>query len=690
MFGDPKRRLDSWKEIADYLRRDVRTVIRWEKQRQLPVHRIPGGKRHTVFAFTDEIDAWMTRERGPYPVTSVTSSNESIVREVQSPGDSNFRAPEEMEAPRAASAGAATLPAAGSSSLIRPLIAIPLIAAGILVAAIGSGRLRRPSPAPAVSMCVPLTLDGAAKAGDLVTDGRRLYFTELTDAGRMVMQVSVNGGQPKPVSPYWTGFELLDISPGGAELLARSSGNTGADAPLWVLPLPAGLPRRLGLEAQSAAFSPDGARLAFFRDGVLYLANREGGEPRKLISVGGAPRRLRWSPDGATLRFDLRDAKGSSAKLWEVPTSRPGIRPVPITAGSAPSQSFFGNWSPDGDYFLFHAGSVTGSDLWIQREKRNLLQPGGLPVRLTAGANNFTESVWSRDGKKIFSLGEVSHGELVRYDSGSRRFVPYLGGIAASGIAFSPDGKEAVYTQGQDLTLWRSASDGSRPLQLTPPSLQAIMARWSPDGRSIAFVGNGVIAMGRPRIYLVSPFGGSPEEIMPDDSDQANPTWSPDGTRLAFAGAPWLRGFRPESTSVRVIDLSSHEVSTLPESQGLWAPKWSPDGRTILAETIDSTALVLFDIAARKWRALKLVNKPIGYPCWSHDGRYVYFNTSPPDSTVYRVRVRDGAMETVLSLKNIRTTGPVDAWFGLTPDDSPLVVRDTVVQEIYALSVVFP
>jgi len=53
------RRLDSWKEIAEYLGRDVRTVIRWEKEKALPVHRIPGGKRQAVFAYTGEIQGWM-------------------------------------------------------------------------------------------------------------------------------------------------------------------------------------------------------------------------------------------------------------------------------------------------------------------------------------------------------------------------------------------------------------------------------------------------------------------------------------------------------------------------------------------------------------------------------------------------------------------------------------------------------
>jgi tetratricopeptide (TPR) repeat protein len=55
----PNRRLDSWKEIAAFFDRDERTVKRWEKERSLPVHRLPGGARGRVFAFTDELHTWM-------------------------------------------------------------------------------------------------------------------------------------------------------------------------------------------------------------------------------------------------------------------------------------------------------------------------------------------------------------------------------------------------------------------------------------------------------------------------------------------------------------------------------------------------------------------------------------------------------------------------------------------------------
>jgi tetratricopeptide (TPR) repeat protein len=54
----PRRRLGSWKEIAFFFGRDERTVRRWEKQRGMPVHRLPGGERGGVYAFTDQLAEW--------------------------------------------------------------------------------------------------------------------------------------------------------------------------------------------------------------------------------------------------------------------------------------------------------------------------------------------------------------------------------------------------------------------------------------------------------------------------------------------------------------------------------------------------------------------------------------------------------------------------------------------------------
>lgn len=59
------KRLESWKEIAAYLGRSVRTVQRWEKENRLPVHRVPGEGLERVCALADELEHWMHSDRPP-------------------------------------------------------------------------------------------------------------------------------------------------------------------------------------------------------------------------------------------------------------------------------------------------------------------------------------------------------------------------------------------------------------------------------------------------------------------------------------------------------------------------------------------------------------------------------------------------------------------------------------------------
>ena len=59
----PRTRLESWKEIATYLRRDVTTVQRWEKREGLPVHRHQHDRQGTVFAYATELDVWLARRQ---------------------------------------------------------------------------------------------------------------------------------------------------------------------------------------------------------------------------------------------------------------------------------------------------------------------------------------------------------------------------------------------------------------------------------------------------------------------------------------------------------------------------------------------------------------------------------------------------------------------------------------------------
>ena len=91
---------------------------------------------------------------------------------------------------------------------------------------------------------------------------------------------------------------------------------------------------------------------------------------------------------------------------------------------------------------------------------------------------------------------------------------------------------------------------------------------------------------------------------------------------------------------------------------------------------------MLFDFTTQKWEDLAHVNA--GFPNWSRDGKSLYFISFGKDAAVFRVRISDRKVERVVSLKNFRLTSGI-AWLGLAPDDSPLLLRDASIQEIYAL-----
>ena len=71
----PKKRLDSWKEIAAFFGRDERTVKRWEKERGLPVYRVPGSARGGVFAYAEELSEWLKAPNHVLDFAAVAAEN---------------------------------------------------------------------------------------------------------------------------------------------------------------------------------------------------------------------------------------------------------------------------------------------------------------------------------------------------------------------------------------------------------------------------------------------------------------------------------------------------------------------------------------------------------------------------------------------------------------------------------------
>jgi len=75
----------------------------------------------------------------------------------------------------------------------------------------------------------------------------------------------------------------------------------------------------------------------------------------------------------------------------------------------------------------------------------------------------------------------------------------------------------------------------------------------------------------------------------------------------------------------------------------------------------------------------------VGQPLWSRDGRYVYYFRGYGAAAAMRVAIASAKVEEVVSLTSFHSTGHWGAYFGLTPDDSPLVLKDTGTQDIVSL-----
>jgi Tol biopolymer transport system component len=372
---------------------------------------------------------------------------------------------------------------------------------------------------------------------------------------------------------------------------------------------------------------------------------------------------------------------GNSISLWEAAAD--GGNPHPLLPGwNQPPNECCGRWMPDGKHYVFQSTRSGRTDLWALPDNTRA-DSRSEPVRLTQGPLNMLSPFPSPAGKKIYAVGQQQVGELVRYDSHSHEFVPFLDGISAEGVTFSRDGRWVAYVTYPAGTLWRSRVDGSDKLQLTEPPMIASVPVWSPDGKQIAFVGS---AGEHPawQIDVISADGGSPQQLTFGDQDQFSPWWSPDSSRLVYSRHSWT------DTAISVMELTSRSVTTIPNSGGFCCPAWSRDGKHLFAAATSPPRLMMYDMAEKKWS--ELWRGVFDYYDVSHDGSYLYFDSVwQYDPAVYRLRIRDRKLEKVVSLKNFRRTrGANGYWFDLAPDDSPLLLRNLSTEQLYELDIEWP
>jgi len=552
---------------------------------------------------------------------------------------------------------------------------------------------------------VQLTQTGRIELGKgVATDGTRVYFTER-DGGRWLLaQVSVEGGTPLPLplpleQPLFNP-DILDISPDRSNLLVSSGAGTEVERPFWVVPTVGGSPRRVGdVTGHAGTWSRDGTRIVFGRGPALFVVNADGTDSRKLSDTPGVPYSIRWAPPSRAnvLRFSMLSADLGPNTLWEVYSDGTDLHPFlrQWSSGAAePDGDDNGNWTANGNYYLFRALRTRVSSVYAIRAHRRFPRAfEGPPVQIYSTPLDFSSLAPNPDAKRVFFAAGQERRELAAYAARHDQFAPFLSGVPGQWVSFSKDGAWIAYTTVPDEILWRSRPDGSERLQLTSPSMHAYQPRWSPDGTQIVFGGGPVGHTGR--VYVVPSAGGAPEPVTDASLSGADASWSADGSSLVFARG--LPPSGPGQPGLYLVDLKTKKAKFQDGSETLAHPAWSPDGRFIAATNRAGTQILLLNLATRQWTPLA-TGDGLGTPFWSRDNKYVYYQeTLAQEQPVFRAAIAGGRKEKpekperMVSSKQIPQSNSIGYLLaGLGPGDAPIATVIYTNSDIYALEVELP
>jgi Tol biopolymer transport system component len=570
----PEDRLDSWKEIAAYLNRDVTTVQRWEKREGMPVHRHVHDKMGSVYASRAELDAWA---RGRKPAAPAEN------------GD-------------APSVGWDALPpgTAISSWKTKWKIVLPL-AAAIAVLAIGVVLWLQKieyfwrNPIAAARFQNVTDFDGVAEAAAVSRDGHFVAF--LSDRnGQMdvwVMQVGsgefhnlTRGSAPELVNPS---VRTMGFSPDGSLVTfwVRKQGGSSGDISIWAVPTLGGQPRPYLEGVAEFDWSHDGSRLAYHTPGPgdpLFVS--DGSRQPEGRPIFTAPAGLHchfplWAADRAFIYF-VQGSLPDKLDIWRITPT--GGSPERITRhiGRVTHPVLL-----DRHTLMYLASNPDGSgpSLYsVDVERR-------IPHRLTSGLDRYTSLAGSADGRRLVATHASPKRTLWRMRlADSPAETPAAVRISlTTGMGFSP-------RLGPDYLLYVSATSTSESI-------------WKFANGTGTALWNGLGA----RI-----FGG--------------PAISPDGQRLAFSaqqnGETQLYVMQADGTNARVVTNSLDLQGT---------PAWAPDGQSILSAAEDHGAPHLFRIPLDGRAPALFVQEYAVDPAWAPDGRFIVYS-GPDIGTTFSLK----------------------------------------------------
>ena len=532
-------RLDSWKEIAAYLKRDIRTLQRWEKTAGLPVRRLQTPGLRAVFAYTADLDEWL-RHQEPQAAEAPV-------------GDA---APDDVIAtpqPREAAFAASQLWRDGP---LRYVVGAAIVVAAV-AAAIGFWPRREALPLT-LAGARPLTSEpGIERDPDLSPDGKYVAYAAESPDLRSRLQVRLlTGGEPRVL--------------------------TSASDDEW-----------------SPAWSPDGGRLAFLRGdpagtATLLLMSALGGEERRVADVHPYPRRrtllighlLAWTPDGRHIVAADQDADGNRG-LFLVSTET-GSR-VRLTAPPRGEFDVEPSLSSDGRVLLFNRiRGQTSSDVYVQPLDAAFHPAGSLRRLPPAGNWNGTPRLLEDRHEILVCAGSVPRLALWRQPldgSGKPVSLGIIGDNAVQSAVHRATGQIVSRTFKLQYDVLRFPLDAPRAAAPEDPPTQSFLEStfvdrspaYSPDGREVAFISD---RTGRRQLWVSDSLGERPVEwTQTFEADFWTPAWSPDGSRLVFTGAgpsglnQLFVADRATRAAVRVTDDALDYANAV----------WSNDGTSLYA-----------------------------------------------------------------------------------------------------------
>jgi Tol biopolymer transport system component len=580
--NSPEDRLDSWKEIAGYLNRDITTVQRWEKREGMPVHRHLHDKGGSVYASRAELDAW-----GRTRNLRVAADNENQRGTSEPPAPTP--APEPTQPPIAAEPGPAPELPPGVAAGRRWKLVTMLAAAGA-VALAGTGLWLQQTeyfwrnPIAGARFQTISEFDGVEQSAAVSRDGHFVAFLSDRD-GRMDVWVTQPGsGQFHNLTRGSAGdlvnpeVRTLGFSPDGSFVTfwVRSAGGPAGDKNIgiWAVPTLGGEPRPYLEGVAEYDWSRDGSRMAYHTPGPgdpLFVS--ESSRPREGRLILSAAAGLHghfplWAPDMAYI-YLVRGRLPDQLDIWRVTPG--GGNPERITFHTAlvSYPVLLSQWT-----LMYLATDPDGSGPWLH----SMDVGRRIPHRLSSGLDRYTSLAATVDGRRLVmtranpkrTLWRLPIGDTPAELSAGVR-IP-LTTSAGSAPRFGPGYLLYVSASGESESIWKLANGKGTELWSGAGAHIFGGPAIAPDGRHIAF---SVQQHGRWLLYAMEADGTNARIVTDALKLEGAPAWAPDGQSITSAaeeqGVPHL---------VRVpVDGGRPDVFVQGYSRD---PAWAPGGRFVV------------------------------------------------------------------------------------------------------------